>query len=83
MDPADFERELGAQWGNAFAVEPTLHQSAYFRSPNRDKRVHGLYAVGGGTHPGAGIPGVMLGAEVTAGLVAQDFPARRPVGAAR
>ncbi len=77
MDPADFERELGAEWGNAFAVEPTLHQSAYFRTPNRDRSVRGLYAVGGGTHPGAGIPGVLLGAEVTAGLVQADVPARR------
>jgi phytoene desaturase len=77
MDPADFERELGAEWGNAFAVEPTLHQSAYFRTPNRDRRVRGMYHVGGGTHPGAGIPGVLLGAEITAGLVAHDF-GRRP-----
>ena len=77
MDPVDFERELGAEWGNAFAVEPTLHQSAYFRTPNRDRSVRGLYFVGGGTHPGAGIPGVLLGAEVTAGLVRADVPARR------
>ena len=75
MSPRDFERDLGAAWGNAFAVEPTLHQSAYLRQPNRDRRIGGLYYVGGGTHPGAGIPGVLLGAEVTAGLVAADFPA--------
>jgi phytoene desaturase len=81
MDPRDFERELGAAWGNAFAVEPTLHQSAYLRTPNRDRALRGLYFVGGGTHPGAGIPGVLLGAEVTTGLVTADFPARRPVGA--
>lgn len=78
MTPADFERDLGAVAGNAFATEPTLHQSAWFRTHNRDPRVSGLYHVGGGTHPGAGIPGVLLGAEVTAGLVAQDVP--RPVG---
>jgi phytoene desaturase len=77
MDPRDFASELGAVDGNAFAVEPTLHQSAYFRAPNRDRALRGLYQVGGGTHPGAGIPGVMLGAEVTAGLVAADFPAAR------
>ena len=64
--------------GNAFSVEPTLHQSAWFRLPNRDPAVRGLYHVGGGTHPGAGMPGVLLGAEVTAGLVAQDHP--RPAG---
>lgn len=73
MTPLDFAQELGAVDGNAFAVEPTLHQSAYFRAPNRLPGVRGVYHVGGGTHPGAGIPGVLLGAEVTAGLVAQDF----------
>jgi phytoene desaturase len=72
MTPVDFERDLGAAWGNAFAVEPTLHQSAALRVPNRDRTVRGLYHVGGGTHPGAGIPGVLLGAEITAGLVGED-----------
>jgi phytoene desaturase len=71
MTPPDFARELGAVDGNAFAIEPTLQQSAYFRVSNRD-RLSGLYHVGGGTHPGAGIPGVLMGAEVTAGLVAAD-----------
>ncbi|HEV2999611.1 MAG TPA: phytoene desaturase family protein [Solirubrobacteraceae bacterium] len=76
MTPVDFERQLGAVDGNAFAIEPTLHQSAALRPPNRDRAVRGLYRVGGGTHPGAGIPGVLLGAEVTAGLVAEDFGGR-------
>lgn len=75
MTPLDFESELGAAYGNAFAVEPTLQQSAYFRQPNRDRHVAGMYHVGGGTHPGAGIPGVLLSADVTAGLVVADHPA--------
>jgi len=75
MTPDDFERDLGAAWGNAFAVEPTLQQSAWLRPPNRDKGLRGLYFVGGGTHPGAGIPGVLLGAEVTGKLIARDHPA--------
>ena len=79
MTPVDFERDLGAEWGNAFAVEPTLHQSAYFRQPNRDRHVAGMYHVGAGTHPGAGIPGVLLGAKVTAGLVSADVRAERRV----
>jgi phytoene desaturase len=85
MTPDDFERDLGAAWGNAFAVEPTLAQSAWLRPPNRDKRLRGLYFVGGGTHPGAGIPGVLLGAEITAGLVSRDHPAgtRPRAGASR
>lgn len=77
MTPVDFRDHLGAVDGNAFAVEPTLHQSAYMRQPNRDRRVAGMYHVGGGTHPGAGIPGVLLGAEVTAGLVEREAPAAR------
>lgn len=80
MVPPDFARRYGAVDGNAFALEPTLHQSAWFRPHNRDRRVAGLYLAGGGTHPGAGIPGVLLGAEVTAGLVAADHglaPGRR------
>jgi phytoene desaturase len=86
MTPVDFAEGLGAADGNAFAVEPTLQQSAWLRPHNRDARVAGLYLVGGGTHPGAGIPGVLLGAEVTAGLVAADHPrpaGRPPVAAAR
>ncbi len=63
--------------GNAFAIEPTLHQSASFRQPNRDRRIDGMYYVGGGTHPGAGIPGVLLGAEVTTNLIAADAAAGR------
>jgi phytoene desaturase len=72
MTPLDFKHEFGAVNGNAFAIEPTLHQSAYFRPPNRVRGVSGMYHVGGGTHPGAGIPGVLMGAGVTAGLVDQD-----------
>jgi phytoene desaturase len=82
MTPRDFASELGAVDGNAFAVEPTLQQSAYFRAPNRVRGVAGMYHVGGGTHPGAGIPGVLLGAGVTAGLVAADARLRRTAVAA-
>ncbi len=72
MTPRDFETELAAVQGNAFSVEPTLGQSAYFRQPNRDRSVAGLYHVGAGTHPGGGIPGVVLGAEITTRLIEQD-----------
>lgn len=70
--PADFASELGAADGNAFAIEPTLLQSAYFRQPNRDRTVAGLYYVGAGTHPGGGIPGVLMTAEVTGELIRAD-----------
>jgi phytoene desaturase len=73
--PLTFRDALGAPDGNAFAIEPVLHQSAYFRQPNRDRVVAGLYWVGGGTHPGAGMPGTLLTADVTAGLVRADVGA--------
>lgn len=71
--PDDFESELNATFGNAFAVEPRLSQTAYFRPQNRSEDVDGLYLVGAGTHPGAGVPGVVLSAETTYGCIAEDF----------
>lgn len=76
--PADFATELNAHLGSAFSLEPVLWQSAYFRTHNRDRAVKGLYFVGAGTHPGAGIPGVVGSAKATAGLILQDFPSLRP-----
>ena len=58
-----------------FTLEPKLLQSAYFRVPNRDKNIRGLYFVGAGTHPGAGIPGVVNSAKATANLILVDKPA--------
>jgi phytoene desaturase len=71
--PLDFERELNAHVGSAFSLEPLLTQSAYFRVHNRDPRVGGLYFVGAGTHPGAGVPGVVGSARATAGLMLTDL----------
>lgn len=67
--PTDFKTELNAHMGSAFSLEPTLRQSAYFRTHNRDARFSNLYFVGAGTHPGAGIPGVVSSAKATVGLV--------------
>ena len=67
--PVDFEHELNAHLGSAFSLEPILTQSAYFRAHNRDPDIGGLYLVGAGTHPGAGLPGVINSAKATAGLV--------------
>lgn len=71
--PDDFESELNATYGNAFAVEPRLTQTAYLRPQNRSEDVDGLYLVGAGTHPGAGVPGVILSAETTYGCIAEDL----------
>jgi phytoene desaturase len=71
--PADFESELNSYHGSAFSCAPKLSQSAWFRPHNRDDRIPGLYLVGAGTHPGAGVPGVMNSAKATAGLVVEDY----------
>jgi len=67
--PQDFADDLGAHLGSAFSLEPRLTQSAWFRTHNRDARIPNLYFVGAGTHPGAGIPGVVGSAKATAGLM--------------
>ncbi len=71
--PRDFADDLGAHLGSAFSLEPLLTQSAYFRVHNRDDKVGNLYFVGAGTHPGAGIPGVVGSAKATAGLMIEDL----------
>lgn len=73
--PADFEQELNSHLGSAFSLEPLLTQSAYFRVHNRDDVISNLYFVGAGTHPGAGIPGVIGSAKATAGLMIEDLAA--------
>jgi phytoene desaturase len=73
--PADFEQELNAHLGSAFSLEPLLTQSAWFRVHNRDDVIRNLYFVGAGTHPGAGIPGVVGSAKATAGLMIKDLDA--------
>jgi phytoene desaturase len=71
--PLEFASELDASLGNAFSIEPRLTQSALFRPHNRSEDVRGLYLVGAGTHPGAGVPGVLLSAEVTEKCILEDF----------
>lgn len=74
--PLDFRDQLGAWLGNAFSLEPTLSQSAYYRPHNRSEDVRGLYLAGAGTHPGAGLPGTVLSGEITSRLVRQDLGVR-------
>lgn len=72
LTPFDFRDQLHAHHGSAFSVEPILTQSAWFRPHNRDSVLGNLYFVGAGTHPGAGIPGVVGSAKATAGLMIAD-----------
>jgi phytoene desaturase len=76
--PANFKTELKAHLGSAFSLEPVLWQSAYFRTHNRDDEIGNLYFVGAGTHPGAGIPGVVGSAKATAKLMLADLGASYP-----
>ena len=71
--PSDFAHDLNAHLGSAFSLEPVLTQSAYFRGHNRDDVIKNFYLVGAGTHPGAGIPGVVGSAKATAGLMIEDL----------
>ncbi|MDF8333954.1 phytoene desaturase [Novosphingobium cyanobacteriorum] len=71
--PSNFATDLSAHLGSAFSLEPLLTQSAYFRAHNRDDAIRNLYLVGAGTHPGAGIPGVVGSAKATAKLMLEDL----------
>jgi phytoene desaturase len=71
--PRDFALDLNAYQGSAFSLEPILSQSAWFRGHNRDDKIGNFYLVGAGTHPGAGIPGVVASAKTTARLMLEDL----------
>jgi phytoene desaturase len=73
ITPETFRDELAAYHGSAFSLAPKLAQSAWFRPHNRDPNIPGLYIVGAGTHPGAGMPGVLNSAKATASLVIADL----------
>ncbi|MDE2304584.1 MAG: phytoene desaturase [Gammaproteobacteria bacterium] len=64
LTPQGFRDELGSYRGAAFSLAPNLTQSAWFRPHNRSEDVESLYLVGAGTHPGAGLPGVLCSARV-------------------
>jgi phytoene desaturase len=69
ITPQHFQDELNSLNGAAFSIQPVLTQSAYFRFHNRSEDVEGLYFVGAGTHPGAGLPGVLSSAKVVDRLI--------------
>lgn len=73
LTPRGFQSELRAYLGSAFSCSPRLRQSAWFRPHNRDPRIPGLYLVGAGTHPGAGVPGVLNSAAATARIIGREL----------
>ena len=72
IDPRHFRDTLNSYLGSAFSVEPILTQSAWFRPHNRSEDVGNLYFAGAGTHPGAGIPGVLSSGKIVAELIGRS-----------
>ena len=64
LTPDYFEKDLNTKFGSGFSIQPKFTQSAYFRFHNKSEIYDGLYFVGAGTHPGAGVPGVLSSAKV-------------------
>lgn len=73
IDPLHFEGELNSYLGSAFSFQPVLTQSAWFRPHNRSEDFDNLYFVGAGTHPGAGLPGVLSSSIIVEDLIQEAF----------
>jgi phytoene desaturase len=69
IDPLHFRDTLNSYLGSAFSVQPIFRQSAWFRPHNRSEDIERLYLVGAGTHPGAGLPGVLSSAKIAENLI--------------
>jgi phytoene desaturase len=74
IDPLHFRHELNSRMGAAFSVQPILTQSAWFRPHNRAEDFDNLYFVGAGTHPGAGLPGVLSSSIIVQNLIGPAQP---------
>lgn len=74
LTPLDFEQTLNSYLGAGFSLEPIFSQSAWFRPHNESEDVRNLFLVGAGTHPGAGIPGVLSSAKIAEKLVRERVP---------
>lgn len=81
--PLNFKLRRNCHLGSAWGLEPKLTQTAYFRPHNRSEEIPNLYFVGANTHPGAGVPGVLLSAEATEKLVLADLGATKLTVAAK
>ena len=72
MTPEDFAADYRSMYGAGFSIAPIFRQSAWFRFHNRDSKLNNLYFTGAGTHPGAGVPGVVSSAKVVEKLILED-----------
>jgi phytoene desaturase len=77
IGPEHFRDVLETPRGAAFSLQPTLFQSGWFRPHNRSRAVRGLYLVGAGTHPGAGVPAVIASGKIAARLITEEYGAVR------
>ena len=81
IDPLHFQNTLNSHMGSAFSIQPILMQSAWFRPHNRSEDISNLYFVGAGTHPGAGLPGVLSSSIIAENLIMEDMPVSQSVRA--
>jgi phytoene desaturase len=77
IDPLHFQNALNSHLGSAFSFQPLLTQSAWFRPHNRSEEFDNLYFVGAGTHPGAGLPGVLSSAIIAENLISETSMSAR------
>ena len=82
IGPEHFRDVLNTPRGAAFSLRPTLMQSGWFRPHNRSQDVRGLFIVGAGTHPGAGVPAVLASGKIAAALIDSSLAARARVPSA-
>jgi len=73
LTPEDFERLYGSNAGSIYGLSSNARMAPFTRPGNRSKDVRGLYFVGGSTHPGGGVPLVMLSGKIVARLVEEDL----------
>jgi phytoene desaturase len=76
LTPEDFRQRYGANAGSIYGLSSNARMAPFTRPGNRSQHIRGLYFVGGSTHPGGGVPLVMLSGKIVAGLIAQDTQAR-------
>tara|TARA_B100001057_G_scaffold225404_1_gene225751 strand:- start:83 stop:727 length:645 start_codon:yes stop_codon:yes gene_type:complete len=73
MNPKDFKSDYNSMHGAGFSIAPIFTQSAWFRYHNKDKKIKNLYFSAAGSHPGAGIPGVLCSAKVVENIIKAEL----------
>ncbi len=73
MTPEDFKKDYRSKHGTGFSIAPIFTQSAWFRYHNRDPHINNLYFSCAGSHPGAGIPGVLSSAKVVENIIKSEL----------